>query len=99
MVVTGAGGFVGRRLMDALAGTDARTVALVGRPCHVTARRVLAGPLDASWAQEALEDADLVVHLAGALRPVESTYWTPTSSPPRPWRRRCGAAAPAGSSS
>ena len=76
VAVTGAGGFVGRRLMDALSATGAHTVALVPRPCHVTARRVLAGPLDASWAQEALEDADLVVHLAGALHPLGSSYWS-----------------------
>ena len=75
VVVTGANGFVGRRLMEALGGTDAHTVALVRQPCHVTARRVLVGPLDASWAQETVEDADLVVHLAGALRPVDSSYW------------------------
>jgi nucleoside-diphosphate-sugar epimerase len=76
VVVTGASGFVGRRLTEALAETSARTVALVGRPCHVPARRVLAGPLDASWAQESLEDADVVVHLAGALHPLGSSYWS-----------------------
>ncbi len=75
VVVTGASGFVGRRLLDALASKGVHAVALVRRPCHVQARRVLAGPLDAPWAVEAIEDADEVVHLAGALRPVDSSYW------------------------
>ncbi|HET8647896.1 MAG TPA: NAD-dependent epimerase/dehydratase family protein, partial [Vicinamibacteria bacterium] len=39
------------------------------------ARRVLAGPLAAPWAVDAIEAADQVVHLAGALRPVDTTYW------------------------
>jgi NADH dehydrogenase len=42
---------------------------------------VLAGPLDASWAQEALEDADLIVHLAGALRPGDGSYWDANVEP------------------
>jgi NADH dehydrogenase len=74
VVVTGADGFVGRRLMAALSGAFRHTVALVRQPCHLKASRVLAGPLDATWATEALEDADLVVHLAGALQPVGCSY-------------------------
>jgi NADH dehydrogenase len=75
VTVTGAGGQVGRRLLARLAGTRARTTALIARPAHVLARRVLAGPLDASWAADAIEDSDVVVHLAGSLRPVDSSYW------------------------
>jgi nucleoside-diphosphate-sugar epimerase len=81
VAVTGADGFVGRRLMAALGATGAYTAALVRRPADVVARRVLAGPLDASWAQEALEDADWIVHLAGALRPDGASYWDANVEP------------------
>lgn len=75
VVVTGAGGFVGRRLLQALASTPAQPIAVSRRPVHFPATRVLAGPLDASRIAEEIEDAELVVHLAGALRPVGSSYW------------------------
>lgn len=74
VVVTGASGFVGSALLRALEHTSARTIALVRRPARVPAARVLAGPLDAPWAIDALEAADQVVHLAGALRP-DTSYW------------------------
>lgn len=74
VVVTGASGFVGRALLDALEETGARVTALVRQPARVRATRILAGPLDAPWAMDAIEAADQVVHLAGALRP-DTSYW------------------------
>lgn len=74
VVVTGASGFVGRALLEALAPSGARTIALVRQPARVPASQILAGPLDAPWAVDALEAADQVVHLAGALRP-DTSYW------------------------
>jgi nucleoside-diphosphate-sugar epimerase len=75
VVVTGASGFVGRHLLEALAATDAWTVALTSRHRRLPARVTLAVSLDGSVAREAIEDADQVVHLAGGLRPEAGMYW------------------------
>ena len=62
-------------MLERLSGTRAFTTALIARPAHVPARRVLTGPLQASRAMDVIEDSELVVHLAGSLRPVDSSYW------------------------
>jgi nucleoside-diphosphate-sugar epimerase len=80
LVVTGANGFVGRALLAALEPTAARVTAVVRQPARLPASRILAGPLDAPWAMDAIEAADQVVHLAGALRP-ETSYWDANVQP------------------
>ncbi len=44
-------------------------MALTRRPADLPAARRIAGPLDSEEAQAAMREADLVVHLAGTLRP------------------------------
>jgi nucleoside-diphosphate-sugar epimerase len=69
VVVTGAGGQVGRALLQSLV-TDARTIALTHGVADLPATSIIRGPLDSAPAAAAIRDADYVVHLAGALRPV-----------------------------
>jgi NADH dehydrogenase len=68
VAVTGAGGQVGQALLRALPA-DVRRIALVRPETYVPAEWVLAGRLDSPQAADALREADVVVHLAGALRP------------------------------
>jgi nucleoside-diphosphate-sugar epimerase len=75
VVVTGAAGQVGRRLLERLHGCAAETFAVASRPDGVRAAHVAVAPLDSWRAQGAIEEADFVVHLAGSLRPREGTYW------------------------
>jgi NADH dehydrogenase len=69
VVVTGANGQVGRALLGRLAGTPLQTVALVQGGQYVRAHRLLSGSLHAPPSAQALHEADVIVHLAGALRP------------------------------
>lgn len=69
VVVTGANGQVGRALCARLAGTPLRTIALVQGGHYVHANRLLSGALHAPPSAQALHEADVIVHLAGALRP------------------------------
>ena len=75
VVVTGASGQVGRRMLERLRETPAHTVALARRPFSAPALRCYTGSLDSSWARDAIEEADYVVHLAGTLRPADGSYW------------------------
>jgi nucleoside-diphosphate-sugar epimerase len=68
-VVTGANGQVGRALLGRLLGTPLQTVALVQGGQYVRAHRLLSGSLHAPPSAQALHEADVIVHLAGALRP------------------------------
>jgi nucleoside-diphosphate-sugar epimerase len=71
--VTGASGFIGRSLVPRLlASTDHRITFLTRRPIPefaagvATARAVIGDLLDAATYRSALEDADIVIHLAAA---------------------------------
>jgi nucleoside-diphosphate-sugar epimerase len=75
VVVTGAAGQVGRRLLERLAGSAAETFALARRAEGVRADHVVVASLLTPRALGAIEEADLVVHLAGALRPRNGSYW------------------------
>jgi NADH dehydrogenase len=69
VVVTGANGQVGRALLGRLLGVPVHTVALVQGAQYVHASRLLSGSLHAPPSAQALHEADVIVHLAGALRP------------------------------
>jgi NADH dehydrogenase len=69
VVVTGANGQVGRALLCRLIGAPLQTVALVQGAQYVHAHRLLSGSLHAPPSAQALHEADVIVHLAGALRP------------------------------
>ena len=69
VVVTGANGQVGRALLGRLLGAPLQTVALVQGAQYVHASRLLSGSLHAPPSAQALHEADVIVHLAGALRP------------------------------
>ncbi len=79
VLVTGASGFVGRALLDALAGEDAEVVALSRRPPPAVARPrlrwIAADMLDAPALRRAVAEAgcDTCVHLAWDVGP---GYWT-----------------------
>lgn len=75
VAVTGATGFVARRLLERLAGLDVFSVALTRHPGPLAARLVVKGAPGSGLAAEALEDADQVVLLAGDLRPQGESYW------------------------
>ncbi|MDR7420681.1 MAG: NAD(P)H-binding protein [Armatimonadota bacterium] len=70
IAVTGADGHVGRAVLRQLRAARAHTVALPHFPAGLPAALIIPGPLHAAPAQAALESADVVIHLAGALRPV-----------------------------
>ena len=69
VVVTGANGQVGRALLSRLVNAPLQTVALVQGAQYVHAHRLLSGSLHAPPSAQALHEADVIVHLAGALRP------------------------------
>jgi nucleoside-diphosphate-sugar epimerase len=72
VVVTGADGQVGRALLARLRSAGIRrTVALTRRPCEVPAWMQGVGELHWPPAMSALAEAELIVHLAGAMRPRE----------------------------
>ncbi len=69
IAITGADGHVGRALLKRLGAAPFRTIALPHFPAELPASLVVPGPLNARPAQVALETADVVIHLAGGLRP------------------------------
>ena len=77
VTITGATGFIGRRLMTALLGEGHSVRALsrrAGAAVHPNARLFVWNPMTEAPPREALEGADGVVHLAG--EPV-AQRWTP----------------------
>lgn len=74
IVVTGANGQVGQRLLTALQATNHTVIALVRTPIELPATEVIANWLPASRAKAAIAQADAVVHLAGTLKPFRGDY-------------------------
>ena len=70
IAVTGADGQVGRALLDQLRGTSAKTIGLTRRPVNLPASKMISGLLESADAQQAMREADVLVHLAGTLRPM-----------------------------
>ena len=75
VAVTGASGQVGRQLLERLVASGAETFAVARGAAGVHARHVAVGALESPRALGAIEEADTVVHLAGALRPRDCSYW------------------------
>lgn len=69
IAITGADGQVGRALLERLRNMGVRTTALTRQPVELPATRTVRDPLDGEAARAALKEADIIVHLAGTLRP------------------------------
>jgi nucleoside-diphosphate-sugar epimerase len=75
VVVTGASGQVGRAFFARLLGAPLHTVALVQGAHYVHASRLLSGSLHSPPSAQALHEAEVIVHLAGALRPQHPNHY------------------------
>jgi NADH dehydrogenase len=74
VVVTGANGQVGRRLLSALPGHCHRIIALVRQPIDLPATEVISDWMNSAKARETIAHADAVLHLSGTLRPRQGDY-------------------------
>jgi uncharacterized protein YbjT (DUF2867 family) len=74
VVVTGANGQVGQKLLSVLLGHCEKLVALVRHPTPLPATEVIPDWMNSATAQEAIAQADVVVHLAGNLKPEDGDY-------------------------
>jgi NADH dehydrogenase len=72
VAITGAAGQVGRALLTRLARQQIVTMAISRQRVHLPARVQVVGELDSAAAQFVMQRADIIVHLAGALRPTGS---------------------------
>ncbi len=81
VVVTGANGQVGRALLTALADTPWKTVALCRSPTKVPADLVISNWLINPQAPAVITQAQVVVHLAGTLQPLNGDYQTANRYP------------------
>ncbi|UIE38342.1 SDR family oxidoreductase [Leptodesmis sichuanensis] len=74
VIVTGATGQVGRRLLSSLQGKCQAVIALVRQPTRLPVTEVIADWPNSARAREAIAQADAVVHLAGNLKPDRGDY-------------------------
>lgn len=74
VVVTGANGQVGQRLLSALQGKCHMVIALVRQPVELPATEVIADWMNSPKAKVAIAHADAIVHLAGTLKPKQGDY-------------------------
>ena len=74
IVVTGANGQVGRRLLNELVQRGAAPTALVRTPQTFAGCATIANWLAADAARDAIRGAEAVVHLAGTLKPPDHDY-------------------------
>jgi NADH dehydrogenase len=65
VVITGANSVTGRRTLQLLQGTTARTTALVRQSVDLPADEIITGWTESPAAVEALAKADVVIHLSG----------------------------------
>ncbi|NJO50069.1 MAG: NAD-dependent epimerase/dehydratase family protein [Leptolyngbyaceae cyanobacterium RM2_2_4] len=69
VVITGASGQVGQALLSSLQGKCKSLIALVRNPAKLPANEIIVDWLNSPKVQEAIAQADFVVHLAGGLKP------------------------------
>jgi nucleoside-diphosphate-sugar epimerase len=74
VLITGATGQVGRATVQALARTGIRPTVLVRRSEHLEGCTVISDWLESDEAEAALQQAAMVVHLAGTLNPPDHDY-------------------------
>jgi NADH dehydrogenase len=67
VAVTGANSLTGKTLLQRLKGTNARVIALVRSPIELPAEQVISDWVSAPEAMQAMQNADIVVHLSGEL--------------------------------
>ncbi|MDP8923712.1 MAG: NAD-dependent epimerase/dehydratase family protein [Chloroflexota bacterium] len=70
VAITGAGGQVGRALLERLQGARVAPVAITRTAARLPVEEHVVGSLYSAPAQAALGRADYIVHLAGTLRPI-----------------------------
>jgi nucleoside-diphosphate-sugar epimerase len=75
LAITGADGSVGRALLDRLRSSSFQTVALSRSDAMRPANELVVGALDQRQSQAAIGRSDVVVHLAGAIRPQGSNSY------------------------
>jgi nucleoside-diphosphate-sugar epimerase len=72
--VTGAGGLLGRAVVDHLHGLGVGVTAMLHHPGEIRAERVVVGDMtDAAFVRDAMEGADAVVHCAALRAPMMGT--------------------------
>lgn len=81
IVVTGANGQVGTRLLERLQEDDINVTGLVRRSSGVACDHVIANWMQADEAAEAIAAADAIVHLAGTLAPEDGNYEAANARP------------------
>ncbi|NJN89831.1 MAG: NAD-dependent epimerase/dehydratase family protein [Leptolyngbyaceae cyanobacterium SL_5_14] len=74
VVITGASGQVGQALLSSLQGKCKSLIALVRNPAKLPANEIIVDWLNSPKVQEAIAQADFVVHLAGGLKPDRGDY-------------------------
>jgi NADH dehydrogenase len=67
IAVTGANGLVGRMLLQQLQKTKAKVIALVRSPAELPAERVICNWMSSPKAMQAMQKADVIVHLCRGL--------------------------------
>ncbi|MBI4418771.1 MAG: NAD(P)H-binding protein [Ignavibacteriales bacterium] len=76
IVITGSNGQVGRTVLQRLLDSNAELTTLVRHAAPLRSGKTLVCGLDDPRARRSLEAADVVIHLAGSLRPkVSDTYY------------------------
>ncbi len=76
IVITGASGHIGRAVLERLWDGNAETFAIVRTAGALRSNKVLVDSLDSPRAFKIIHQADVVIHLAGALHPKPSnTYY------------------------
>lgn len=74
VVVTGAGGLLGRAVVDHLHGLGVGVTAMLHRPGVLEAERVVVGDMtDAAFVSDAMNGADAVIHCAALRAPMMGT--------------------------
>ena len=74
VVITGATGQVGQRLLSSLQGKCQASIALVRTRTNLPATEVISDWTNSAKAQAAISQADAVIHLAGSLKPDRGDY-------------------------